>query len=182
MPGHVLPSQIPHLRRHLQQPAAPDVGRLPHALQAPPAAQIRKRLQHASRSGFVCCLLKSLKLKNFCFVRRGGVNNLLSSLERNRKPGLGSWNKEVRAHSGLYRVREVAVAVVCNCVVRAVLLPYLYSLGIRSGHLVCLGACLYSSLRSSGNHWQQSLGFKLHESAIELLWKETVQRVRCVTT
>ena len=31
---------------------------------------------------------------------------------------LGSWNEEVRADSGLYRVKEAAVVAVCNCVVR----------------------------------------------------------------
>ncbi len=32
---------------------------------------------------------------------------------------LGSWNNEARVDSGLYRVREAAVAAVYNCMVRA---------------------------------------------------------------
>ena len=55
---------------------------------------------------------------------------------------LGSWNKEVRTDSSFYRVREAAVAAMCNCVVRAhtVLLPFLYSWVCTWGTLVCLGA------------------------------------------
>ena len=32
---------------------------------------------------------------------------------------LGSWNKEARADSSLYRVRVAAVVAVCNCIIKA---------------------------------------------------------------
>ncbi|XP_070284707.1 peroxidasin homolog isoform X3 [Myotis yumanensis] len=47
--GHVLPPEVPHARRHLQQPAAPDVGRLADGLRAPAQVRVRERLQHAAR-------------------------------------------------------------------------------------------------------------------------------------
>ena len=71
----------------------------------------------------------------------------MSSLEGNGKPGLGSWNKEARADSGLYRVREAAVAADCNCTVRARCAPPLsVLLGMRLGYF---GACLCSPIRGS---------------------------------
>ena len=52
------------------------------------------------------CLLHSCG--GFCRVQKGTGSQVL-----------GSWNKEARAHSGLYKVREVAVAAVAHCIVRA---------------------------------------------------------------
>ncbi len=57
---------------------------------------------------------------------------------------LASWNKEAKADSSLYGVKEAAVAAVCNCLVRACsTLTLSVLLGMCLGYL---GACLYSSL------------------------------------
>ncbi len=71
----------------------------------------------------------------------------MSSSEETGSQVLGSWNKEARADSCFYRVREAAVAAVYNCLVRAwSALIRSVLLGMCLGYLgVRLGTCLYSS-------------------------------------
>ncbi len=56
---------------------------------------------------------------------------------------LGSWNKEARADSGLYRVRGAAVVAVCNCLVWVVRVCSALTPSVLLG--MCLGAlrCLF---------------------------------------
>ncbi len=71
---------------------------------------------------------------------------LLSSSEGNGSQVSSSWNKEVRADSSLYGVREAAVAVVYNCIARAcsTLALSVYSWVCTLGTQVHLGACVYT--------------------------------------
>ena len=52
--GHVLPSQVPHARRHLQQPPQPDARRFAVAAVEAAAAAIREQLQLSCRSVSSC--------------------------------------------------------------------------------------------------------------------------------
>ena len=97
------------------------------------------------------------KSKRLFVVQCNSSTVELSTSEGNGKPGLGSWNKEVRVNSHLYRVREIVVAAVCNWVARAPSALTLFVLmGMCQGTEVHLGACLYSSLPANVVHVQMS--------------------------